>query len=104
MKKALLVGGATLLTAVPAFAQAAATSAISNNAYYALGAGIAIGLAAFGGGLGQGRIGGSAMDGIARNPQAAGTMLAPLLIGLAFVESLVIYALVIAFMLQGKIH
>ncbi len=105
MKKSLLLGGATLLTAVPAFAQAAASSsAISNNAYYALGAGIAIGLAAFGGGLGQGRIGGSAMDGIARNPQAAGTMLAPLLIGLAFVESLVIYALVIAFMLQGKIH
>lgn len=69
----------------------------------ALGAGIAIGLAAFGGGLGQGRAAASAVEGIARNPGAANKVQTPMIIGLALIESLVIYALVIAFLLQGKI-
>ncbi len=69
----------------------------------AIAAGVAIGLAAFGGGMGQGRAASAALEGIARNPSASGKIFTPLIIGLALIESLVIYALVIAFMLQGYI-
>ena len=69
----------------------------------ALGAGIGIGIAAAFGGLGQGRATASALDGIARNPGAASKIQTPMIIGLALIESLVIYALLIAFLLQGKI-
>lgn len=69
----------------------------------AIGAGIAIGLAAAFGGLGQGRATAAALDGIARNPGAASKIQTPMIIGLALIESLVIYALLIAFLLQGKI-
>lgn len=100
MKKSVLLGILTLFAAAPVFAQDGSMSA---QAYYALGAGLAIGVAALGGALGQGKIGSSAMDGIARNPQAQKDMFVPMIIGLALIESLVIYALVIAFQLVGKI-
>lgn len=73
------------------------------KAALALGAGLGIAIAAFGGALGQGRAAASALEGIARNPEAAGKVMTPMIIALALVESLVIYALVIAFMLVGKI-
>ncbi len=69
----------------------------------AIGSGIAIGLAAFGGALGQGRAAAAALEGIARNPEASSKIQTPMIIALALIESLVIYALVIAFLLQGKI-
>ena len=69
----------------------------------ALAAGLAIGIAAFGGALGQGRAAATALDGIARNPGAAGKLFTPMILGLALIESLVIYALVIAFLLNGHI-
>lgn len=97
----------TLLTSASAFAQDAAAVATvahaANTGWYALAAGIAIALAAFGGATGQGKIGAAAMDGIARNPQAQQNMFVSMIIGLVLIESLVIYALVIAFMLVGKI-
>ncbi len=69
----------------------------------ALGAGLAIGVAALGGGIGQGLAAASAVEGIARNPNAADRIFTPMILGLALIESLVIYGLVIAFMLQAKI-
>jgi F-type H+-transporting ATPase subunit c len=69
----------------------------------ALGTGLAIGLAALGGGIGQGIAVNGAMEGIARNPGASGKIMTTLIIGLALIESLVIYALVISFILQGKL-
>jgi len=69
----------------------------------AIAAGLAIGIAAAGGALGQGRAAQAALDGIARNPGAAPKVMTPMIIALALIESLVIYALVIAFLLQGKI-
>ena len=81
--------------------QAAAESA---KGWIALAAGLGIGIAAFGGALGQGRASAAALDGIARNPQAAGKIFTPMIIGLALIESLVIYALVVFFLLSGKIH
>lgn len=67
-----------------------------------LGAGLCISIAAFGGALGQGMAIKGAMEGIARNPGASGKIMTPMIIGLAMIESLVIYSLVISFMLLGK--
>ncbi len=81
-----------------------ASGSSDSNSGLALAAGLAIGLAAFGGALAQGKAAASALEGIARNPGAANKVQTPMIIGLALIESLVIYALLIAFMLQGKIH
>ncbi len=62
-------------------------------------AGIAIGVAAFGCGIGQGFGLNGATQGVARNPEASGKITVTLLIGLAMIESLCIYALVVALIL-----
>ncbi len=67
----------------------------------AIAAGVCIGIAAFGCGLGQGRAGATALEGIARNPNASGKILVPLILTLALIESLCIYALVISFTILG---
>ncbi|MBI4211102.1 MAG: ATP synthase F0 subunit C [Deltaproteobacteria bacterium] len=96
----------TLITAA-AFAEEVASThtAASGNTGFALAiaAGFAIGVAALGGALGQGRAATAALEGIARNPDAAAKIQTPMIIALALIESLVIYALVIAFLLMGKI-
>jgi F-type H+-transporting ATPase subunit c len=82
--------------------------AASNNQdvgkFAALAAGLAIAIAAAGCGLGQGRAAAAALEGIARNPNASDKLFVPMIIGLALIESLAIYALVIAIMLIGKIE
>ena len=90
-------------TAVPSFAFAADGIAPGDQGWVALSAGLAIGLAAFGCGIGQGVAAFGALQGIARNPSAAGKIQTPMIIGLALIESLCIYALVIGFLLQMKI-
>lgn len=103
LAKSLFVAIASTLFTSVAFAQeAAAPAAASDAGLIALGAGLAIGLAAFGGALGQAKTAASALEGIARNPGAQGKIFTPMIIGLALIESLVIYAFVIAFFLQGK--
>ena len=69
----------------------------------ALGAGIAIGVAAIGSGLGQGRAVAAAMESIGRNPNSADRIFTPLIVSLALMEALALYALVVAFTLAGKI-
>lgn len=69
----------------------------ASDPYASLGAALAIGLAAFGGALGQGKTATAALEGIARNPAAQGKIFVPMIIGLALIESLVLYAFVIAF-------
>lgn len=76
---------------------------MESNAMYALSAALVLGLAAFGGALAQGKTAAAALEGIARNPGAQSKIQTPMIIGLALIESLVIYALVIAFILSGKI-
>ncbi len=91
---------APLTLAATAFAQDAEGAEDSTAiAGRALAAGLAIGIAAFGCGMGQGRAAAAALEGIARNPNASGKILVPLILGLALIESLAIYALVIAFQL-----
>ena len=68
-----------------------------------LGIGLAIGLAALSGGAGIGRAVSAAMEGTARQPEAAGTLRTTLIIGAALIEALTIYALVIGILLMGKI-
>ena len=70
---------------------------------YALGAGLAIGLAGLGCGIGQGITAGNTTAGIARNPGAAGAMFTNFILAMVLIESISIYGLVIAFLLQGKI-
>ena len=68
-----------------------------------LACGIAIGVAAFGTGIGQGIGLGKACEGVARNPGAAGKIQTAMIIGLAMIESLCIYALVVVLIvLFGK--
>jgi F-type H+-transporting ATPase subunit c len=96
----------TLLTSAAAFAQehgAAAGGGGSRELGLAIGAGLAVGLAALGGGLGQGRSASAALEGIARNPQASGKIFTPMIIALALTESLVLLGFLIANGLSGKI-
>lgn len=84
---------AVALVATPAFAQDAAHG---GSLYGPIGAALAIGLAAIGGALGQGRAASAALESIGRNPSAAGKLLVPMVLSLVFVETLVIFAFVIA--------
>ena len=68
-----------------------------------MGAGFSIGLAALGGGIGQGLTAGGMLLGISRNPGASGKMFVPMILGLVLIESLAIYALLISFQLVGKL-
>jgi F-type H+-transporting ATPase subunit c len=111
MKKYGLVGSLTtvvLLTVVSGvFGQEGAHEAAASGSLGvglgALGAGLALGLAGLGAGIGQGRAVGSAMESIGRNPNSADRVFTPMIIGLAFMEALAIYALVIAFIFSGKL-
>lgn len=103
LAKTIFVALASTLVTSVAFAQeAAAATAGGDRGLIALGAGLAIGIAALGGALGQAKTAASALEGIARNPAAQGKIFTPMIIGLALIESLVIYAFVIAFFLNGK--
>jgi len=72
---------------------------ISQSGWLGLAAGLTIAIAAFGGALGQGKAAVAALEGIARNPAASGKLFTPMILGLALIESLVIYAFVIAIMM-----
>ena len=89
----LLAALATFLFATAAFA----ADGGSSDAYASIGAGIGIGIAAAGGALGQGKAVAAALEGIARNPSASGKIFVPMIIGLALIESLVIYAFLVTF-------
>ncbi|MBL7715900.1 MAG: ATP synthase F0 subunit C [Bdellovibrionales bacterium] len=82
------------LTSV-AFADGAAPA--KGDSLSALGAALGIGLAVFGGALGQSKVVTAALDGIARNPAAQPKMGTPMILGLALIESLVLLAFVISF-------
>ncbi len=70
---------------------------------YALGAGLAIGLAGLGCGIGQGLTAGNTTAGIARNPGASGTMFTSFILGMVLIESIAIYGLLIGLLLWGKL-
>jgi F-type H+-transporting ATPase subunit c len=92
---------ATLAIAMMAMATMAQAGAADNestvNAAKAIGGGIGFGLAAGLAGIGQGLVGSRAAEGAARNPGAAGTVQTMMIIALALIESLVLFALLIVF-------
>ena len=103
---ALVLGAAGLaLAAEEAAAEGAAATGLPPNVKVAiaLGAGFGISIAAFGGALSQSRGLTSALDGIARNPGASGKIVTPMIIGLAMIESLVIYSLLVSLLLVFKL-
>ncbi|HEU4612932.1 MAG TPA: ATP synthase F0 subunit C [Kofleriaceae bacterium] len=102
----LVIGVSAIAFAQPAGGEVEAIKTqglASNFGLIALAAGLGIGIAALGGGIGQGRAAAAALDGIARNPGAAGQIRGPMILGLALIESLVIYALIIALLLVLKV-
>ncbi len=98
MKKLMTTLTALVIFLMPlmSFAEEAASSGDKSGLFYIAKA-LAIGLAALGGALGQGKLVAAALEGIARNPGATGQIQTPMILGIAFVESLVIFELVIAF-------
>lgn len=108
-KLAAILGLALVVLAVPAFAAEEASAQagtganmFTQNSAKFLAAALVLGLAAFAGAFGQARAVASACTSMGRNPGAAGPVRITMLLGVAFIESLVIYALVIAFMILGK--
>ncbi len=68
----------------------------------ALSAPIGVGLAALGSGIGLGLAVGKAMEAIGRQPEASPKILTTMIIGAALIEALTIYALIVFFILLGK--
>lgn len=103
MKYAFFATLAIAMMAVAAAAQpgalggGAADNQFSVDAAKAIGGGIGFGLAAGLAGIGQGLVGSRAAEGAARNPGAAGTVQTLMIIALALIESLVLFALLIVF-------
>jgi F-type H+-transporting ATPase subunit c len=88
-----------MLLAPAAFAQADAAAGSSGNAkgLMAIAAAFGMGIAAFGCGLGQGRVASAACEGMARNPGAAGPIRLAMILSLVFVETLVLFTLAVVF-------
>jgi F-type H+-transporting ATPase subunit c len=80
-----------------AAAVAEETQGGASSSFGPIGAGLAIGVAALGGALGQGKVVGSMLESFGRNPSVGGKLLVPMILGMALIESLVILAFVIAF-------
>jgi F-type H+-transporting ATPase subunit c len=96
MKKLTFVLLGLMLLALPAYAQgtAPATSGVGNWTFAGLGLGFAVGLAA----LGQSKVAAAAAEGMARNPAARPGVQLALFLGLAFIESLVLFIWVMIFL------
>ena len=96
--KSIITMIAGVLLTGTAFAQEGAHAVATSGGLDLVGFGAALGLgiAAMGGAIGQGKTAAAALEGISRNPAASGKITTPMIIGLALIESLVIYALIIA--------
>lgn len=94
----MVLGMATVAMAVEG-GEAAAAAPSANLALICLAAALSVGIAALGCGIGMGSGIGGACSGIARNPEASGKITVTMIIGLALIESLTIYGLVISLIL-----
>ena len=95
----VLVALGTLMLASPVLAQAQTAEAAAASAvgYRYLAAGIGFAIAVFGGAIGQSRVAAAACEGAARNPGASGKIQVMMILGLALIESLVLFALLVVF-------
>ncbi|MBI2677746.1 MAG: ATP synthase F0 subunit C [Candidatus Koribacter versatilis] len=91
----VMMGTVLLVGAMPAAAQATPQTAGPGNwSYAAIGLGLAVALAAFG----QSKVASAACEGMARNPAARPGIQLALILGLAFIESLVLFIWVMIFL------
>ena len=103
MKKFMFAVAAMLVT-VPAMAQETPVSAVGSSVgWVAIAVGIMMGMAVLGGTLGQSKAASAALDGVARNPAASGKLQTLLILSLALMESLVLFAFLLGLFLQGSI-
>ncbi len=91
------------MTILPLLQAAAETAGNSSRGLISIGAGLGAGLATLGAGIGIGTIGGRAVEGIARQPEAGGQIQTAALILAALIEGVALFGVVIAFQLQGKV-
>jgi F-type H+-transporting ATPase subunit c len=99
---ACIVGGLGLMGADVALAQpadqgehVAATSLMGDQGLSGIGRGIGAGLVVMGGGAGIGRVGGSAVESMARQPEAAGTINTAMLITAAMIEGATLFGVLV---------
>lgn len=95
----------TLLGVLVSVASFAADGAANQDYFWAcaIGAGLIMGVASGLGALSQSRAAAAALEGIARNPQAADKIQTPMILSLVLMESLVLFSFAIAFLLQNRI-
>jgi F-type H+-transporting ATPase subunit c len=103
-KKVIVFCALALVLAMPALAQepAAGTAPAGGVKWGVIGAAFLLGLAAAAGATAQGRATSAASEGISRNPGAAKDIRGSTLLGLVLIESLVLYALLICFLIFNK--
>ena len=106
LKKALAVVAIVGIMAMPALAADAAPATqatVGSASYLGMALAFALGAAAIGGALGQSNAIAKAVDSVARQPEAGARIQGMMIIGLALIETLVIYVLLICFVWGGKI-
>jgi F-type H+-transporting ATPase subunit c len=96
-RKTVMMLGTALLTLGASVAMAEEVTGGHADPYASLASALAISVAVLGGALAQGRTATAALEAIGRNPAARDKVFVPMIIGLALIESLVLYAFVIAF-------
>ena len=90
---------ATVALLAPAvFAQDASAATGNGKGLMAIAAGFGIAIAAFGAAFGQGKVAAAACEGIARNPGAGGAVRAAMILGLVFIETLVLFTFVLIYL------
>ena len=104
LKKTLVICALAVVVAMPALAQEAGGAAgpAGGVKWGVIGAAFLLGVAAAAGATAQGRATSAASEGMSRNPGAAKDIRGMTLLGLVLIESLVLYALLICFLIYGR--
>jgi F-type H+-transporting ATPase subunit c len=104
LKKTIVLCALALVLTMPAFGQETGGVAGGSGGvkWGVIGAAFLLGLAVFGGAAAQGRATAAAADGMSRNPGASKDIRGMTLLGLVLIESLVLYALLICFLIYSK--
>ncbi len=100
-KTMLMMAGALLVCSATAMAQDAETARATSLGWGWLAAGIGAGLATIGGGFGIGKLATAAMEGTARQPEAAGAIRVTMIIAAALIEGFTFFAIFVTFSLAG---
>jgi F-type H+-transporting ATPase subunit c len=103
LKKGLAVLAMVAILGMPAFAAEGEKGKTPSSERLGFALAIGLAVAAFGGALGQSNAIAKAVDAVARQPEAGARIQGMMIIGLALIETLVIYMLLICFMMMGNV-